>query len=93
MYNPDQPYLATFHLRPFVKVTRDDIWYLWCLMTLYRIALNCPLMQMHTHLSNPGNEGSVLWQLLEMINPLMWWRQEVERDQGNASQYIAEAKH
>ena len=59
-----------------LSISEDELWYMWCLTTLYAIKLVFPIKPILTHLTTPEFSWDLLWTLFEWYSPLTWWRKQ-----------------
>ncbi|KAH9801824.1 hypothetical protein KPL71_001170 [Citrus sinensis] len=83
--NPDRfPNLCMEHLfltgltLSSLSISEDELWYMWCLTTLYATKLVFPIKPVLTHLTTPEFSPDLLWTLFEWYSPLTWWRQQLQ---------------
>ncbi|KAH9716855.1 hypothetical protein KPL71_021598 [Citrus sinensis] len=55
-----------------LSICEDELWYMWCLTTLYATKLVFPIKPVLTHLTNPEFSPDLLWTLFEWYSPLTW---------------------
>ncbi|KAH9724631.1 hypothetical protein KPL70_007559 [Citrus sinensis] len=60
-----------------LSISEDELWYMWCLTTLYATKLVFPIKPVLTHLTTPEFSPDLLWTLFEWYSPLTWWRQQL----------------
>ena len=60
-----------------LSICEDELWYMWCLTTLYATKLVFPIKLALTHLTTPEFSPDLLWTLLEWYSPLTWWRKQL----------------
>ncbi|KAH9649259.1 hypothetical protein KPL70_025917 [Citrus sinensis] len=61
-----------------LSISEDELWYMWCLTTLYATKLVFPIKPVLTHLTTPEFSPDLLWTLFEWYSPLTWWRQQLQ---------------
>ena len=61
-----------------LSICEDELWYMWCLTTLYATKLVFPIKPVLTHLTNPEFSLDLLWTFLEWYSPLTWWRKQLQ---------------
>ncbi|KAH9668421.1 hypothetical protein KPL70_021414 [Citrus sinensis] len=61
-----------------LSIFEDELWYMWCLTTLYATKLVFPIKPVLTHLTTPEFSPDLLWTLFEWYSPLTWWRQQLQ---------------
>ncbi|KAH9671249.1 hypothetical protein KPL70_017290 [Citrus sinensis] len=61
-----------------LSISEDELWYMWCLTTLYSTKLVFPIKPVLTHLTTPEFSPDLLWTLFEWYSPLTWWRQQLQ---------------
>ena len=59
-------------------VTKDELWYLWCLTILYATKLIFPIQPLFRCLTDPNQAHSLTWTLFEWFSPLSWWRKQLD---------------
>ncbi|KAH9649324.1 hypothetical protein KPL70_025938 [Citrus sinensis] len=57
-----------------LSICEDELWYMWCLTTLYATKLVFLVKPILTHLTTLEFSPDLLWTLLEWYSPLTWWR-------------------
>ena len=77
-FHPENLFLTGLTLDPSREITEDELWYLWCLTTLYATKLILPIAPTLSHLLNPDKATSLIWTLLEWFSPIPWWRQKLQ---------------
>ena len=55
-----------------LTICEDELWYMWCLTTLYATKLIFPVQPVLRHLTTPEFSPDLLWTLLEWYFPLTW---------------------
>ncbi|KAH9668396.1 hypothetical protein KPL70_021399 [Citrus sinensis] len=83
--NPDRfPNLCMEHLFLIgltlcsLSISEDELWYMWCLTTLYATKLVFPIKPILTHLTTPEFSPDLLWTLFEWYSPLTWWHKQLQ---------------
>ncbi|KAH9734797.1 hypothetical protein KPL71_017510 [Citrus sinensis] len=61
-----------------LSISEDELWYMWCLTTLYATKLVFPIKPVLTHLTTPDFSPDLLWTLFEWYSPLTWWRKQLQ---------------
>ncbi|KAH9686106.1 hypothetical protein KPL70_014233 [Citrus sinensis] len=61
-----------------LSISEDELWYMWCLTTLYATKLVFPIKPVLTHLTTPEFSPDLLWTLFEWYSPLTWWRKQLQ---------------
>ncbi|KAH9704988.1 hypothetical protein KPL70_011694 [Citrus sinensis] len=61
-----------------LTICEDELWYMWCLTTLYATKLVFPIKPVLTHITTPKFSSDLLWTLLEWYSPLTWWRKQLK---------------
>ncbi|KAH9801875.1 hypothetical protein KPL71_001187 [Citrus sinensis] len=61
-----------------LSISEDELWYMWCLTTLYATKLVFPIKPILTHLTTPEFSPDLLWTLFEWYSPLTWWHQQLQ---------------
>ncbi|KAH9752104.1 hypothetical protein KPL71_014563 [Citrus sinensis] len=61
-----------------LSISEDELWYMWCLTTLYATKLVFPIRPVLTHLTTPEFSPDLLWTLFEWYSPLTWWRKQLQ---------------
>ena len=61
-----------------LTISEDELWYMWCLTTLYATKLVFPIKPVLSHLTTPEFAPDLLWTLFEWYSPLTWWRQQLQ---------------
>ncbi|KAH9680130.1 hypothetical protein KPL71_026428 [Citrus sinensis] len=61
-----------------LSISEDELWYMWCLTTLYATKLVFPIRPVLTHLTTPEFSPGLLWTLFEWYSPLTWWRKQLQ---------------
>ncbi|KAH9769574.1 hypothetical protein KPL71_012060 [Citrus sinensis] len=61
-----------------LSISEDELWYMWCLTTLYATKLVFPIRPVLTHLTTPEFSSDLLWTLFEWYSPLTWWRKQLQ---------------
>ena len=59
---------------PSLTICEDELWYIWCLTTLYATKLVFLVKPVLTHITTLDFSPYLLWTLLEWYSPLTWWR-------------------
>ncbi|KAH9704967.1 hypothetical protein KPL70_011686 [Citrus sinensis] len=84
--NPDRfPNLCMEHLfltgltLSSLSISEDELWYMWCLTTLYATKLVFPIKPVLTYLTTPEFSPDLLWTLFEWYSPLTWWRKQLQQ--------------
>ena len=77
-FHPENLFLTGLTLDPSREITEDELWYLWCLTTLYATKLILPIAPTLSHLLNPDKATSLIWTLLEWFSPIPWWRHKLQ---------------
>ncbi|KAH9649247.1 hypothetical protein KPL70_025910 [Citrus sinensis] len=84
--NPDRfPNLCMEHLfltgltLSSLSISEDELWYMWCLTTLYATKLVFPIKPVLTHLTTPEFSPDLLWTLFEWYSSLTWWRKQLQQ--------------
>ena len=62
----------------FLTICEDELWYMWCLTTLYATKLVFPVKPVLTHITTPEFSSDLLWTLLEWYSALTWWRKQLK---------------
>ena len=57
-----------------LTISEDELWYMWCLTTLYATKLVFLVKPVLYHITSPEFSFALLWTLLEWYSPLTWWR-------------------
>jgi len=60
-----------------LSIYEDELWYMWCLTTLYATKLVFLVNRIETHLTTLEFSPDLLWTLLEWYSPLTWWRKQL----------------
>ncbi|KAH9769385.1 hypothetical protein KPL71_011979 [Citrus sinensis] len=58
-----------------LSISEDELWYMWCLTTLYATKLVFPIRPV---LTTPEFSPDLLWTLFEWYSPLTWWRKQLQ---------------
>ncbi|KAH9780711.1 hypothetical protein KPL71_008183 [Citrus sinensis] len=61
-----------------LSISEDELWYMWCLTTLYATKLVFPIRPVLAHLTTPEFSPDLLWTLFEWYSPLTWWRKQLQ---------------
>ena len=61
-----------------LTIYEDELWYIWCLTTLYATKLVFPVKPVLTHITTPEFSSDLLWTLLAWYSPLTWWRKQLK---------------
>ena len=61
-----------------LSICEDELWYMWCLTTLYATKLVFPVKPVLRHLTTPEFSLDLLWTLLEWYSPLTWWHKQLK---------------
>ncbi|KAH9680173.1 hypothetical protein KPL71_026451 [Citrus sinensis] len=61
-----------------LSISEDELWYMWCLTTLYATKLVFPVKPVLRHITTPEFSSDLLWTLLEWYSPLTWWRKQLQ---------------
>ena len=61
-----------------LTICEDELWYMWCLTTLYATKLVFPVKPVLTHITTLEFSSDLLWTLLEWYSPLTWWRKQLK---------------
>ena len=61
-----------------LSICEDELWYMWCLTTLYATKLVFLVKPVLTHLTNHEFSPDLLCTLLEWYSPLRWWRKQLQ---------------
>ena len=49
----------------YLSISEDELWYIWCLTTLYATKLVFPVKPVLSHITTPEFSSDLLWTLLE----------------------------
>ncbi|KAH9716863.1 hypothetical protein KPL71_021603 [Citrus sinensis] len=63
-YSASKPGLLSLTLSS-LSISEDELWYMWCLTTLYATKLVFPIRPVLTHLTTPEFSPDLLWTLFE----------------------------
>ena len=74
----DHLFLTGFTLNPTLTISKDELWYVWCLTVLYATKLILPVQPTLRYITTPDHAPSLLWTLLEWFSPLTWWRKQLK---------------
>ncbi|KAH9680032.1 hypothetical protein KPL71_026386 [Citrus sinensis] len=61
-----------------LSISEDELWYMWCLTTLYATKLVFPIRPVLTHLTTSEFSPDLLWTLFEWYSPFTWWRKQLQ---------------
>ncbi|KAH9671268.1 hypothetical protein KPL70_017299 [Citrus sinensis] len=61
-----------------LTICEDELWYMWCLTTLYATKLVFPVQPVLRHLTTPEFSPDLLWTLIEWYSPLTWSRKQLK---------------
>ena len=60
-----------------LSISEDELWYMWCLTTLYATKLVFHVKPVLYLITSPEFSSDLLWTLLEWYSPLTWWRKQL----------------
>ena len=76
-FHPDHLLLIGLTINPSRDITKEEMWYLWCLTILYGTKLVFHVQAMFRCLTDPIQAHSLLWTLFEWVSPLSWWSKQL----------------
>ena len=71
-------FLTRFTLSPNLTISKDELWYIWCLTVLYVTKLVLHVQPTLRHITTPDHAPSLLWTLLEWFSPFTWWHKQLQ---------------
>ena len=78
-FHPENLFFTGLTLDPSRDISKDELWYIWCLTVLYATKLIVLVTATLEHLFNPDKSTSLIWMLLEWFSPIPWWRMKLQQ--------------
>jgi len=79
-FNPSAPYLNIFPILMDKTFTETDMWYLWCVTTLFKYPIIFPTLRMIGYLAEDYTQDTLLWKFLSWFSPIIWWKEQIHRE-------------
>ena len=77
-FHPNHFFLTRLVITPHRDITKDELWYIWCLTVLYAIKIVFPVLPLLNKLNHLELSTSLTWTLFEWFSPLPWWRKKLQ---------------
>ncbi len=78
LFIPDNPFLTCFSIHPNRDLILEELWLLWCMITLYSMSIEFPLLALYQCTLNNTNR-TLLFQFLEWFKPISAWQYSLKR--------------
>ena len=79
-FNPSAPYLNIFPILMDKIFTETDMWYLWCVTTLFKYPIIFLTLRMIGYLAEDYTQNTLLWKFLSWFSPITWWKEQIHRE-------------
>ena len=78
-FNPFAPYLNIFPILLDKVFTESDMWYLWCVTTLYKYPIILPTIKLIRYLEG-HTQNTLICKFLSWFAPISWWKEQAHKE-------------
>ncbi len=77
-FHPDYPFLTYFIIYPKTDLILEELWFLWCMVTLYSTTIEIPTLALYQYVQSTGTR-TLLSRFFEWFKPISSWTHSLRR--------------